>query len=116
MNVREIDEESVKIEVENDHRMVNMDNDKILEKYLDAVESQRKESELRIATSISELKKELREDRKDLEESLSKQMADMHERFQRDMSIMNETFQKDISATGRFPRHFFRCLRGLQYC
>ena len=75
---------------------VEMDNDKILEKYLDTVESERKDSELRIATNISDFKKELREDRISFNESLSKQVADINTTTQNALKAMDDKFDRAI--------------------
>ena len=78
-----------KVKVTDDEVINIIDNDKILEKYLDTVETERKDSELRIATSISDFRNDLREDRVNLEQRLSKQMTDMDAKFDKVMDKMD---------------------------
>ena len=77
--------------------VVKIDSDKILEKYLDYDISERRKSEERIATYISDLKKELREDRKDLEQRLSKHMTDIEERLLKSYDA-NQVTIKEINS------------------
>ncbi|MCL2322637.1 MAG: cytochrome P450 [Oscillospiraceae bacterium] len=93
------DDETTEIEKNED---VSMDNDKILEKYLDTVESERKDSEVRIATNISDFRKALLDDRKESEERLSKQIADNDVKMDAKLNKLNEKMDTKLDETKDF--------------